>query len=195
VHKTINALLSAPQYNSQFPSEYNAFSLVRNPNQTIFDVQCTTPPIPSSFETGFLGYERAQIRGFVTERLSDNAARRGWLEPGYYALLDEFSLEGENTVVLGIALSSLHDRDPSGMTDDEIEQWWTECEEQERVPDKWREFRVKFDEADKLATVLTMESDFTQKLYNDDFVAEYTDERGVFQLARAQHVFETSHDL
>jgi hypothetical protein len=110
-----------------------------------------------------------------------------------YALLDEISLDGKNTVVLGTALSSIHDRDRGAMTKDEKDQWILESDQHDWIKDMWREFRVTFAEAKQLSTVLTFEKDFTQKLYNDAFVAKYTDERGVFHVARAQRAFETSH--
>jgi hypothetical protein len=184
-YKTINALLSTP--------EHNFFSLVRDPAQTTFDLRSTTPPIPSSFETGFLGYERTQIREFVAEENLSLPAKCSWIVPDMYALLDEISLDGENTVVLGTALSSIHDRDPGAMTKDEKDQWILESDQHDLIKDMWREFRVTFAEAEQLSTVLTFEKDFTQKLYNDAFVAKYTDERGVFHVARAQLAFETSH--
>jgi hypothetical protein len=117
------------------------------------------------------------------------------VEPDMYALLDGRNIEGdENTVVLGIALSSMYDRDPEVMTEEKKDEWMLECDRYEDAPkDFWREFRVVFTEAEKLVTVLMFESDFTQKLYNDEFVAKYTDERGVFQVARAQHAWETPH--
>lgn len=115
------------------------------------------------FETGFLGYDRDQIRTFIAERLPEPINGTD-LEPGRYALLDQRSVE-DRTVVLALACSSLYDRDPDIMTEDEREQWWAECEENPDEPnDMWREFRVTFDLADELSTVLTMESDFTQKL-------------------------------
>jgi hypothetical protein len=173
--------------------QHNFFSLVRDPAQTAFDRQCTTPPVPP-FETGFLGYDRVQIRDFIAEHLSE-APQCSSLEPDQYALLDERS-SSESTVVIGMAFSSLHDRDPGTMTEEELEQWEHECDENDDAPkDLWREFRVKFDEVEKLTTTLTMESDFTQKLYNDEFVASHTDEQGVFQLARAQHAFEAFHGV
>jgi hypothetical protein len=93
--------------------------LVRDPTQTTFDLEWTTPPI-TPFETGFLGYERAQIRDFVAEERLSLSARR-MVQPNMYALLDERSIDesgiaGENTVVLGRAFSSLHSRDPETMT-------------------------------------------------------------------------------
>jgi hypothetical protein len=188
VHKTINVLLSTPKY--------NFFSLVRDPTQKTFDLKYTMPPVPHAFEfeTGFLGYERAQIRDFVTKRISDDSARGGWLEPNMYILLDERSIDGEKTVVFGKGLSSLHDRDPDTMTEEEKDQWMRECNEVDYIDapkDLWREYRVRFEEAENFATFFIIDTDFTQKLYNDEFVAEYTDERGVFQLAKAQHFLET----
>lgn len=114
------------------------------------------------------------------------------VEPGQYCLLDEQSANN-NTVVFGKALSSLHDRDPEAMTEDESEQWLMQCEENPDAPkDLWREYRVKFEEAESLSTILSMESDFTQKLYNDQFVAEHTNADGVFTVGRAQRAFEGS---
>lgn len=145
------------------------------------------------FETGFLDSSREQIRSFIAERLP-TALPGTFLEPGQYALLDARSID-DNTVVLGFACSSLHDRDPDAMTEDELEQWEEECEENpDSPPDVWRESRVAFEEAEDLCTVLTMESDFTQKLYNDSFVAAHTDERGVFLVKAAKRAFQIAQE-
>lgn len=162
--------------------------MVKNPAQSSFDRKCTTPPV-QSFETGFLNFDREQIRSFIANRLPTAS---GFLEPGQYALLDERSAK-DHTVVLGIACSSLHDRDPDAMTEDEREQWIMECEEKSDITlDTWREIRVSFDEAEKLCTILTMESDFTQKLYNDEFVAAHTNSEGVTLVKAAQRAFESA---
>lgn len=182
--QTINRLLRTPRH--------NFYLLVRNASES-WDASSSTPPI-ATFETGFAGFTRDQIRSFVDDRVSD--AQEGHsgleLEPGQYTLLDEQSAD-DNTVVFGKAYSSLHDRDPETMTEDECEQWFAECEENpDASKDLWREYRVTFQEAEKLSTILSMEDDFTQKLYNDQFVAEHTDRTGVFRLARAQQAFEAS---
>lgn len=181
--KTINTLLGTPRH--------NFFSLVRGPSHSPLDPWCTTPPV-SSFETGFKDFTREQLRNFVAERLQ-TAPQGTNLGPDQYALLDERSA-GDNTVVLSIACSSLHDRDPETMDEAELEQWEEECEDNPNPrKDVWREFRVKFHDAEKLSTDLTMENDFTQKLYNDDFVAEHTDDQGIFKLQRAYEAFVDSN--
>jgi hypothetical protein len=109
------------------------------------------------------------------------------LEPDQYALLDERSVR-DHTVVLGHAFSSLHDRDPDTMTEEEREQWERDMDF-DAPNDIWREFRVTFEDADQMATVLTFPSDFTSKLHNDAFVKKHTD-RGVFLVTRAQRAYE-----
>lgn len=79
-------------------------------------------------------------------------------------------------------------RDPDTMTAD---RWGAECEEREDEPDdSWRGWRVSFEDANSLSTFLCFECDFTYKLYNDDFVAAYTDDKGFFHLTSAQKAFE-----
>ncbi|CAD0093725.1 unnamed protein product [Aureobasidium mustum] len=176
---TINTLLQAP--------EHNFFSLVREPAQPSFDPKCTEPPV-QSFTTGFLDYSRKQTREFVVKRLP-TAPEGTMLEPEQYALLDERSAR-DNTVVLGHAFSSVHDRDPDTMTEEEREQWERDTDV-DAPNDFWCEFRVKFEDADRMATVLTFPSDFTSKLFNEAFVEEHTDQ-GVFLVARAQRAHESS---
>lgn len=144
------------------------------------------------FENGFIGFDRRQIREFIAQHLPSVPAGTS-LEPDRYALLDRPSIS-DSTVVLGISCSGLHDRDTETMTEEESEQWWEACEEHPESPkDLWREFRVQFGEAERLATILTFESDFTQKLYNDDFVAAHTGNRGVFLLEQAWLAYLASH--
>ena len=111
------------------------------------------------------------------------------LEPDQYALLDERSAR-DHTVILGRTFSSLHDRDPDTMTEEEREQWERDMDT-DAPNDLWREFRVRFEDADQMATVLTFPSDFTSKLHNSTFVEEHTDQ-GVFLVTSAQHAYEKS---
>jgi len=172
--------------------QHNFLSLVRDPSQPSFDPVCTNPPV-AAFESGFLDFDREQIRGFIAERLPTTIQGTD-PEPGQYALLDGRS-DSDKTIVLGVALSSLHDRDPDVMTENELEQWQEECEENiDMPPDVWREYRVTFDEAEQLCTVLTIESDFTQKLYNDDFVASHTNAQGVFLVKEAWRAFKATRE-
>ncbi|TKA34372.1 hypothetical protein B0A50_00354 [Salinomyces thailandicus] len=182
--ETINTLLRTPRH--------NFFLLVRDTSSS-FDAPSSAPPV-QPFDTGFVGFSRERIRSFVDELVPDTQEGHPGMEvePGQYCLLDEQSANN-NTVVFGKALSSLHDRDPEAMTEDESEQWLMQCEENPDAPkDLWREYRVKFEEAESLSTILSMESDFTQKLYNDQFVAEHTNADGVFTVGRAQRAFEGS---
>lgn len=79
------------------------------------------------------------------------------------------------------------------MTEDELIQWEEDCEANLDAPnDIWREFRVKFEEARMLTTTFAIETDFTQKLYNDDFIAANTDDQGVFGVVRAEQAFEAA---
>ena len=111
------------------------------------------------------------------------------LEPDQCALLDERSAL-DKTVILGRAFSSLHDRDPDIMTEEEREQWERDMDI-DAPNDFRRELRVKFDDANKMATILTFPSDFTAKLHNGTFVEEHTDQ-GVFLVTRAQDAYERS---
>lgn len=168
--QTVNVLLST--------SEHGFLSLVRDPSQPSFDPRCTTLPV-EPFETGFLNYSREQIRDYLAERLPTEI-KGSFLTSGFYAILDERSAL-DNTVVFGGSFSTLRDRDPETMTFEEIDEWDLECEQNPDAPDDiWREFRVRFEELYDLTTTLLFEGDFTQKLYNDAFVAKYTDKRGVF---------------
>lgn len=77
-------------------------------------------------------------------------------------------------------------RDPDTMTEEEAEQWMGECEEDEEGEDDgWMTRRVRFEDAEKMATMLCFEGDFTVKLYSEEFVERFTGEDGVFGLRDA----------
>ena len=125
-------------------------------------------------------------RAFIADRLPAIPPRSN-LEPCQYAMLDEHSAR-DKTVVIAHSYSSLSMRDPDDMTESELEEWTRACDElDDETDDSWREWRVSFDDAERLITVLSFESDFTPKLYNDEFVAAHTDDKGVF---RYQPAFE-----
>lgn len=169
-------LLQAPKH--------NFFSLVRDSTQTTFDPFCTSPPI-GPFTSDF--HDREQIRNFVVTHLDDPPSGSD-LEACQYALLDERSIT-DQTVVMAHSYSSLSMRDPDTMTEDKLAQWEIDCDE-DNPDDSWREWQVRFDDADSLSTHLCFESDFTVKLYNDDFVATHTDADGVLQLKSALKAYE-----
>ncbi|KAG9950225.1 hypothetical protein KCU85_g3566, partial [Aureobasidium melanogenum] len=166
----------------------NFFSLVRDSTQTTFDPRCTSPPV-DLFISDFQSQE--QIRKFVVTHLDDPPSASD-LEACQYALLDKRS-DIDHTVILAHSYSSLAMRDPEIMTEDELNQWNAECEERIDEPDdSWREWRVRFEEADSLSTHLCFESDFTVKLYNEAFVAAHTDDKGIFQVDSARRAFEAT---
>ena len=134
-----------------------------------------------TFTTGFLNHSGSEIQDFIANHLPEAPAGSN-LEPCQYAILDKRSVLDE-TVVLAHAYSSVHDRDPETMTEAEREQWEEEREEcEEDEYDSWREWRVSFKDAERLATIVSFESDFTPKVYTDEFVARYSTVEGVFQL-------------
>lgn len=162
--------------------KHNFFSLVRGPDQTTFDAWCTEPPV-APFETGFLDASSEAIRDWIAERIPI-APYGSNLEPSQYAILDNISID-TNTVIFGNSYSTIMDRDIDTMTEEEREAWERELDE-DHEDDAWKEWRVSFKDADEMSTKLGFPSDFTPKLYNDDFVAAYTDGRGVFD-------YETAH--
>lgn len=170
--QTINTLLSTHQH--------NFFSLVRNLTQSSFDTPCTSPPIPP-FTSDFSTHD--QIHDFLTEKSSNLPAD---IETCQYAILDDRSVS-DDTVILAHSYSSFQMRDADTMTEEEAEQWMRECEEEEEEgeDDGWREWRVRFEDAEKMATMLCFEGDFTVKLYSEEFVERYTGEDGVFGLRDA----------
>ncbi|KAG9568811.1 hypothetical protein KCU71_g1263, partial [Aureobasidium melanogenum] len=173
----IDTLLNTPRH--------NFFSLVRDSTQTTFDPFRTLPPV-DPFISDFQG--REQIRNFIATHLDDPPS--GDLEACQYALLDERSVM-DHTVILAHSYSSFQMRDRDTVTEDELSHWDDECEERIYEPDdSWREWRVRFGEAETLSTYLCFECDFTVKLYNDDFVAAHTDDKGIFQLDSAHRAFE-----
>jgi hypothetical protein len=96
----------------------------------------------------------------------------------------------DQTVILAHSYSSLLERDPDIMTEEEAEQWEADCEKYgDEENDSWREWRVAFQDAERLSVILCFEQDFTPKLYNEDFVARHTDAEGVFQLRSAFQAF------
>jgi len=128
------------------------------------------------------------IRTFLAEHLSV-PPKGSDLESRQYAILDERSAT-DQTVILGHSYSSLLMRDPDTMTEDEADQWQFECDEcEDEEDDSWREWRVRFEDADALSTILCFEGDLTPKVYNDEFVATYTDAEGVFQLRSAYRAY------
>lgn len=137
------------------------------------------------FETGFLGYTGAQIREFIADRLPVDMTSN--IEPCQHAILDQRSARDE-TVIIAHSYSTLQDRDPETMTEHERELWGRECEEvdeEDGDDDAWFEWRVSFQDAERLATIVSFEDDFTIKLYNRDFVAMHTNADGVLQLGSA----------
>ena len=164
--------------------KHNFFSLVRDSTQTTFDPFCTSPPI-GPFTSDFR--DREQIRSFIATHLDESPSGSD-LEACQYALLDERSIT-DQTVNLAHSYSSLDMRDPETMTEDELAQWEIDCDEDYRG-DSWHEWRVRFDDAESLSTHLCLESDFTVKLYNDDFMAAHTDANGVLQLKSALKEYE-----
>ncbi|CAD0105763.1 unnamed protein product [Aureobasidium uvarum] len=173
----INTLLQTPKH--------NFFSVVRDPAQTTFDPFHTSPPITTPVSK-FL--DREQIRRFITTRLSEPPAGSD-LELCQYALLDERSAS-DHTLILAHSYSSLDMRDPDTMSEDEFEQLQTEIDDHEDGAENlWFEWRVAFGDAEMISTYLCFESDFTVKLYNEDFVAMHTDARGIFQVKSAYGAF------
>lgn len=182
--QTINALLQTPQP--------NFFSLVRHPNQTSFDFQRTDAPV-APFDSGFAGYTSIQIRDYLVG--CDRQPIFGSeLPPPRYALLDELSIASE-TVVLGHGYSTLGMRDPEFMTDDDYLAWEQEIEEHGEANDAWREWRVRFGDANFMAALLEGDVDLSPKLYNDTFVAQFTDADGIFDFDTARKTYENApHD-
>jgi hypothetical protein len=176
LHQTINKLLKTPRQ--------NFLSLVLDPSQKPSNLECTQPEV-QPFETGFLGYTGAQIRDFIANRLPADMPSN--IEPCQYAILDQRSAR-DDTVIIAHSYSTLQDKDPEAMTEEERERWEQECEEVDEENDEddaWFEWRVSFQDVERLATIVSFEDDFTIKLYNRDFVATHTNADGVLQLRSA----------
>jgi hypothetical protein len=158
--------------------------VVLDPSQPFFDLG-NTQAVAEPFITGFLNYTGVQIRKFIADRLPTDVSSN--IEPCQYAILDQRSARDE-TVVLVHSYSTLQDRDPETMDEDERERWERECEQVDDEGDEddaWCEWRVSFQDAERLATIVSFEDDFTIKLYNNDFVAAHTSADGVLQLRSA----------
>ncbi|KAI5208358.1 hypothetical protein AUEXF2481DRAFT_80881 [Aureobasidium subglaciale EXF-2481] len=172
---TINTFLQLPGH--------NFFSLVRDTSQSTSDPIATSPPV-DGFTSAFMNTD--QIRDYLS---NPNAPMIGDLEPCQYAYLDERGAR-DYTVVLAHSYKALEMQDPTTMTEDELAQWDTELEERADEPDDmWREWRVKFKDAERLSTILSLESDFTVKLYDDDFLAAHVAAEGILQLETAWAAF------
>lgn len=172
MYQTINKLLKTPRH--------KFLSLVLDPSQKFFDLDCTQPEV-QPFETGFVGYTGAQIREFVADRLPADMSSN--IEPCQYAILDQRSARDE-TIILAHSYSTLQDRDPETMTEDERERWEQQCEEideEDDEDDAWFEWRVSFQDAERLATIVSFEDDFTIKLYDQDFVVAHSDADDILQ--------------
>lgn len=48
---------------------------------------------------------------------------------------------------------------------------------------------MRFEDAEKMATMLCFEGDFTVKLYSEELVGSFTDEAGVFRLRDAYNAY------
>ena len=158
--------------------------MVLDPSLPFFRLHCTQS-VAEPFESGFLGYTETQIREFITNHLPANLPND--IEPCQYAILDQCSARDE-IVVLAHSYSTLQDRDPETIDEHERERWEQECEQvadEDGEDDAWCEWRVSFQDAERLATIVSFEDDFTIKLYNHDFVAAYTSADGVLQLRSA----------
>ncbi|KAF2484878.1 hypothetical protein BDY17DRAFT_92918 [Neohortaea acidophila] len=179
--EVLDTLLSTPKHDS--------FSLVRNPEQSAFDLQPTKTPV-APFNTGFANWTSEQIRKFVTKHLPDTPNGSN-LVPGVYALLDARGGR-DGTIVIGHSYSPLLERDVDTMTEEEREEWEEAVESHDYDNDEdleWWEWRVTFDDSWHLTTLLDFESDSTRLLYDRDFVASHTDANGVFQMTRAWKEF------
>lgn len=111
------------------------------------------------------------------------------LAPGAYALLGERS-ESDSTIVMGHAYSPTLRRDPDLMTEDEWGQWTIECERDgAKEWTAWFEWRVRFEDAEKLHTTVDGLTDFACKLYREDCVAAWSDQRGVLRFDAAFEAF------
>ncbi|THY37884.1 hypothetical protein D6C97_10566 [Aureobasidium pullulans] len=168
---------------AQIPASHNFFSLVRNSTQSFFDTPCTSPPIPP-FISDISTHD--QIHDFLTQNA---AILPAGIETCQYAILDDRSVS-DDTIILAHSYSSLQMRDPDTMTEEEAKQWMRDCEEDEEGEDDgWRAWRVRFEDAEKMATMLCFEGDFTVKLYSEEFVERYTGEDGVFGFQDARRAF------
>lgn len=83
MQKTVNRPLQT--------SRHNFFSLVVDPSQPSFDLDCCTQSIAEPFESGFLGYTGLQIRSFINDCLPTDLSTN--IEPCQYAILDHRSAE------------------------------------------------------------------------------------------------------
>ncbi|GAB7327442.1 hypothetical protein MBLNU13_g11302t2 [Cladosporium sp. NU13] len=99
----------------------------------------------------------------------------------------ELPLNEEEKAALAHSYSTLEHRDPETMSEDARKRK-QECEAlgvEDAEDDAWCEWRVGFQDVERLATIISFEDHFTIKLYNQDFVAAHTSTDGVLQLIPA----------
>ena len=164
------------------PPLENFYFLVKGPENTTFDADSTALPI-APFESGFLHFTDAQIQDFVLSRLTTTPKGTN-LCPNFYAYLDEKS-EATDSVVFGAMYNPEDERDIDEMTEEEHEEYLNQPLDTEYPLTEWKQWRIPFADADKFYTLLTFETDTTRKVFNDRFLAKFTDGNGVFQAKQA----------
>jgi len=164
--QTINILLNTPKR--------NFYSLVRDPAQASYDDWQTKIPVPD-FPNGFLEYTASQLQEYVTSHRAQ-IERAGNLEVGQFAVLDERSAT-DGTVVLWKELEK------DLMKEEGQEE---ESESGEEGDGKvWRQWRVKFENSERIATDLDMTMEMWPVYCRDDLVGE----DDVFNVKRAVEIF------
>jgi len=154
---------------------------VRDPSQDSYDAWKTQPPVPE-FSNGFSGYTASQLQEYVTSHEAQ-IEEGGNLEARQFAVLDERS-ESDGTVVLWMQL----DKDLMGLDQAAGEEGEEsgDVEAEEEVEKVWRQWRVKFEDSEKIAIDLDMTIEMWPVYCREDLVGE----DGVFNVKRAIEIFE-----
>jgi len=147
---------------------------VRDPSQDSYDAWKTQLPVPE-FSNGFSGYTASQLQEYVTSHEAQ-IEEGGNLEARQFAVLDERSAS-DGTVVLWMQL----DKDLMGQGEES-----GDVEAEDEVEKVWRQWRVKFEDSEKIAIDLDMTIAMWPVYCRDDLVGE----DGVFNVKRAIEIFE-----
>ncbi|KAI9725496.1 MAG: hypothetical protein M1828_003167 [Chrysothrix sp. TS-e1954] len=143
----------------------NSISLVRNPDQRLFDDPTPVPVEP--FHSGFLGYSIEDLGNYVNTHL---LKPQGGVTPGTFAVLDERSMDDDTLVVA---------RWTERFTDYALDH--SEFTDEHKTFEGWKVRRINFHQANPIIGMLTIDERFADESWWNAEGA-VVNEAGVFSL-------------